>query len=222
MTTHSNDGHRKRLRTRFLSGGTDAFAKHELIEMFLQIAIPRRDTKPMAKLILEKFGNVGNSLHADKKSLTEVKGIGGRTANLFELYCETEKICKNFEYPSYKTGFEHYAAKMTENDKGTEFYFAVADGCERVLYCRRIFDGNSLLVEEYLTEIVTAVMRCGGRTVFIFQNRPSYETLNIYDDDIRAARVLKEYLSGFDIEFGDFVVICKNRFCSYNAYIQKT
>jgi DNA repair protein RadC len=49
------DGHRARLRARFLAGGPEAIAEHELIEMTLFLALPRRDTKPLARALLARF-----------------------------------------------------------------------------------------------------------------------------------------------------------------------
>jgi len=52
----SPEGHRKRLRERFLKAGRNALADYELLELVLMYSIPRADTKPMAKALLNKFG----------------------------------------------------------------------------------------------------------------------------------------------------------------------
>ena len=218
---NGNGGHRGRLREKFKDAGINAFAPHELLEMFLQISIPRRDTKPTAKMLIEKHGSIGGALHADANALAETKGVGERTASLFRLYCQLEKCREEFEYPSYRGGFEHYAAKITQNDIGNELYFAVTDGYGSVLYCRKIFDGSTALLEEYFEDILYAAMRCSGNTVYIFQNRSSYETLNIYDEDMRAILGLKKYLAEFGINFADFVVLCNKRYCSYAAHMRQ-
>nr|WP_047168789.1 DNA repair protein RadC [Sphingomonas sp. Y57] len=75
MTTSSADpatdasGHRARLRRRLAEGGPDALLDHELIEYLLALAIPRRDTKPMARALLAEFGGLGPLLSADPESL---------------------------------------------------------------------------------------------------------------------------------------------------------
>ncbi|MBO9380533.1 DNA repair protein RadC [Sphingomonas histidinilytica] len=75
MTTTSTDpgadatGHRARLRRRLAEGGPDALLDHELIEYLLALAIPRRDTKPMARALLAEFGGLGPLLSADPESL---------------------------------------------------------------------------------------------------------------------------------------------------------
>ncbi len=69
-------GHRERARERFLAIGGDALADYELMELALQILLPRRDTKPLAKQLLATFGSVSGVLGADPARLAEIKGLG--------------------------------------------------------------------------------------------------------------------------------------------------
>lgn len=68
-------GHRARLRER-LAEGPDALLDHEVIEYLLALAIPRRDTKPLAKALIARFGGIGEVLSADWSQLTQVRGMG--------------------------------------------------------------------------------------------------------------------------------------------------
>lgn len=67
-------GHRQRLRDRFANGGT--VADYELLELLLFAAIPRRDTKPLAKRLIERFGSFAEVINAPPDRLKEVKGVG--------------------------------------------------------------------------------------------------------------------------------------------------
>lgn len=71
-------GHRERLRER-LFADADGLMDHELIEMLLQLVIPRVDTKPVAKRLLHEFGGIGGLLTADAAQLSRVGGIGERS-----------------------------------------------------------------------------------------------------------------------------------------------
>ncbi len=62
-------GHHKRLRKRLLSGGSDALGDHEVVEYLLMTAIPRRDTKPLAKALIARFGSLAGVLNADPRAL---------------------------------------------------------------------------------------------------------------------------------------------------------
>ncbi len=69
-------GHRARLRQRLIEGGPDVLLDHELIEYLLALAIPRIDTKPLAKALLHEFGGVAGLLTADAAAIGRVKGMG--------------------------------------------------------------------------------------------------------------------------------------------------
>lgn len=72
----SHAGHRARMRQRLLGHGGDALLDHELIEYLLALAIPRRDTKPLAKALLAEFGGIGGLFTAEPEALMRVKGMG--------------------------------------------------------------------------------------------------------------------------------------------------
>src|SRR6202012_6082861 len=78
-------GHRERLRERFYSAGPDALSDYELLEMALYAAIPRRDTKPLAKLLLKKFGSFAEVVHAPEAGLREVAGVKDASINQLNL-----------------------------------------------------------------------------------------------------------------------------------------
>lgn len=71
-----NSGHRARLRQRLIGQGEEALLDHELIEYLLALAIPRRDTKPLAKALIAEFGGIGALLSAPPDALLRVKGMG--------------------------------------------------------------------------------------------------------------------------------------------------
>ncbi|MDX3911003.1 MAG: JAB domain-containing protein [Sphingobium sp.] len=73
---HDGVGHRARLRQRLADGGPDALLDHELVEYLLALAIPRRDTKPLAKALLHRFGGFGGLMTADWRALAREPGMG--------------------------------------------------------------------------------------------------------------------------------------------------
>jgi len=70
------DGHRARMRQRLLKAGPDALADHEMLEMVLFLALPRRDTKPIARTLLTKFGTFGAVISAPVAELAAIEGLG--------------------------------------------------------------------------------------------------------------------------------------------------
>jgi DNA repair protein RadC len=69
-------GHRQRLKERFVVGGPEALPDYELLELVLFNAIHRRDTKPMAKRLIERFGSFSEAINAPPERLKEVEGVG--------------------------------------------------------------------------------------------------------------------------------------------------
>ena len=79
-TGHDPSGHRARLRKRLLDGGQDALADHEVIEYLLMTAIPRRDTKPIARTLIKRFGSLAGVFNADPAALAGHPGMGETSA----------------------------------------------------------------------------------------------------------------------------------------------
>lgn len=77
---HDASGHRARLRQRLLGGGAEALADHEVIEYLLMTAIPRRDVKPLARSLLQRFGGLAGVLNADPRALAGHPGMGETSA----------------------------------------------------------------------------------------------------------------------------------------------
>ncbi|MEE8350954.1 MAG: JAB domain-containing protein [Rhodospirillales bacterium] len=77
--TPGHDGHRQRLRQRFLNGGGDALPDYEMPELLLFQAMARQDTKPIAKHLIKHFGSYAGVITAEPATLKEVDGIGDAT-----------------------------------------------------------------------------------------------------------------------------------------------
>jgi DNA repair protein RadC len=69
-------GHRERLRERFVKAGADALADYEILELILFRAAPRRDVKPLAKSLLQRFGSLAETIAAPVNRLTEIRASG--------------------------------------------------------------------------------------------------------------------------------------------------
>ena len=82
---HHGAGHRARLRTRLLEGGAEALADYEVVEYLLMTAIPRRDVKPLAKSLLDRFGGLAGLLNADPRALALHPGMGESSAAALKI-----------------------------------------------------------------------------------------------------------------------------------------
>ncbi|WP_428074460.1 RadC family protein [Candidatus Avelusimicrobium luingense] len=94
MTTSkspSHTGHRRRLHARIDNSGFDSFLDHEILELLLTCVIARKDTKPIAWDLLNRFGSITHVLDADETSLLDTPGVGPKTAHFLKLIHETIK-----------------------------------------------------------------------------------------------------------------------------------
>jgi len=84
-TGNDPSGHRSRLRQRLLQGNDEALGDHEVIEMLLMQAVPRRDMKPLARTLIDRFGSLAGVLTADARTLAAHPGMGEATAAALKI-----------------------------------------------------------------------------------------------------------------------------------------
>ena len=80
-----HDGHRDRMRQKFITDGLDSFNPHEVLELLLFYAIPRRNTNDIAHRLMDTFGSLSAVFDASKESLCRVEGVGESAATLIKM-----------------------------------------------------------------------------------------------------------------------------------------
>jgi DNA repair protein RadC len=78
-------GHRERLRERFIKGGAEAMPDYEMLELVLFAAVPRRDTKPLAKALIARFGSFAEVIAAKPARLLEIPGVGDAVVSQLKI-----------------------------------------------------------------------------------------------------------------------------------------
>ena len=86
-----HDGHRARKKEQFRRQGLDGFADHEVLELLLYYAIPRKDTNELAHRLLQKFGSLQNVFSAPLEELAKVDGVGESAALFLTLLPQVQK-----------------------------------------------------------------------------------------------------------------------------------
>lgn len=81
-------GHRSRVRQRFLKGGLNSFQDHEVLELLLFYAVPRRDVNEMAHMLMDRFGSLSGVLDAPEEELCTIPGVGPKIAHFLNLIPE--------------------------------------------------------------------------------------------------------------------------------------
>lgn len=96
----TSKGHRERLRERYLKNGIDALQQHEILELLLTFAIPRRDTKQIAYSLLRRYKTINGVCNASPEELKKIAGIGSRSAVLLMLMRDIIAYCLKEKYSS--------------------------------------------------------------------------------------------------------------------------
>ena len=119
----ASEGHRKRLRERFVKGGLAGFHDYEIIELLLSLSTPRRDCKQQAKEAIKRFKTLRGVLEASPEELQQIKGIGPRSAFGIKLVQEVarkflkEKIVAKPIYKSSQEIFDYLYHSMRDLKK---------------------------------------------------------------------------------------------------------
>ncbi len=177
-TDNGTAGHRQRLRARFLKGGADAMPDYELLELTLFAAVPRRDTKPMAKALLARFGSFAEVIAAPPARLMEIQGVG-------ESVVHHLKIVEAAAHRSAKTGVINRPVLSSWTalvDYCTAAMARAANEEFRVLFLDR---KNVLIADEvqnrgtvdhtpvYPREIIKRALELGASSIILVHNHPS-------------------------------------------------
>ena len=175
---HKGEGHRGRLREKFLRAGLDGFHDYEVIELLLTLATPRKDCKQAAKDALRRFHSLPNVMEASADELQEVEGIGPK--NLIGL-----KLVKAVADRYLATRLERKTAVgnstqlfeylyLTMRDKQREHFKVIClDAKNRVIAAETLFKGTVTASAVYPREVVRAALKHQAAAVIFAHNHPS-------------------------------------------------
>ncbi len=206
----SCEGHRGRVRERFLKSGLDGFAPHEILELLLFYAIPRQDTKKMAHELIDRFGSVSGVFDADVSELTQVKGVTENAAVLFRLI---PKILSVY-YTEQSKGVSYTNTDMLASlfrpcfvGEATEkFLIACFDSSLRLLGITEISRGTSAYAAVEMRKIMSAVLNKECAMAAVAHNHPNGSP-KPSDEDIAVTRRINELLAAVDVRLMDHIII---------------
>ena len=213
-----HDGHREKMRRRFLSGGLEHFADHEALELLLYYAIPRRDTNPIAHALLDRFGSLSQALEADLEELKKVPGVSDHTATLLLLVTELARFyqvdcTQRTEILTSLDACGHYLVprffvRMVE----TVFLLCLDAKC-KVLCCREVGEGSVNAASISVRKVVEAALSANATSVVLAHNHPSGVALPSADD-VQTTRRIAAALSAVEINLIDHIVVAEGDFIS--------
>ena len=213
--------HRARLRERFLVGGPDAMPEYELLELVLFRAIPRQDVKPLARLLLEHFGDFNRVLAASPTQLKEVKGVG-------------DAVC--LELKIVEAAAHRLARARVMKREVLSSWDAVVDYCHTVMAHREteqfrilFLDTKNVLIADeeqargtldhvpvYPREVCKRALELNAAAILLVHNHPSGDPTPSRAD-IEMTAQIETAARALSIQVHDHLIIGKSRELSFRA-----
>jgi DNA repair protein RadC len=224
---NKGEGHRKRLRDKFLDSGLTGFHDYEIVELLLTLAMPRKDCKDAAKAAMRQFKTLQGVLEASPKALCEVPGIGPK--NLFGIklikavadrYLKKRLLHKDVLNNS-KELFEYLYHSI--RDKNRECFNVVfLDAKNRVAATETLFEGTLTASSVYPREVVLAALNHHAAALIFAHNHPSGDP-KPSQEDVAITRQLVFACKVVGITVHEHLIIGNNRYFSFadEGYISR-
>jgi DNA repair protein RadC len=215
----SAEGHRARLRNRLLTAGPDSLADHELLELVLFLALPRRDTKPVGRALLSRFGSFAAAISAPLHELRGVEGLGeAGAAALKTVQAASLRLARA----------EVIGRPVISNWDALMAYLTAAISRERIEQFRLLFldARNRLLADEaqqrgtvdhtpvYPREVVKRALELHATAIILVHNHPSGDP-QPSRADIDMTRTIQTAAHALGIVLHDHVIVGNGSWFSF-------
>lgn len=206
-------GHRKRLRERFYGAGPDTLADYELLEMALYPAIPRRDTKSIAKALLKKFGSFAEVLHAPVSRLREIEGIGEASINQIKLLAAAAsrvakgEVKKSIALSSWNDVIDYVRTGMAFADK-EQFRLLFLDKRNQLISDEVQQTGTVDHTPVYPREVIKRALELSATALILVHNHPSGDPTPS-QADIQMTKAIVEIATPLGISVHDHIIVGK-------------
>ena len=212
-------GHRERLRERFLKGGADALPDYELLELVLYGALPRRDTKPLAKALLARFGSFADVISAKPERLLEVDGVGeGVVAGLKAIHAAALRLTQSevldrTALSSWSALIDYCRASMAYHDK-EQFRILFLDRKNKIIADEVQQEGTVDHTPVYPREVIRRALELSATAVILVHNHPSGDPAPSRAD-IDMTRQIVEAAEKLSITVHDHVILGREGHASF-------
>jgi len=207
------EGHRERLRARYLKAGGDGFPEYDMVELLLTYCIQRRDVKPIARALLNRFKDIGGIMDAELHELCEVEGMGENSALLLKLMrdlCVRYLDCrmKNTDVISSPDQLQNYARMKLAQYPDEMMMLICLNSKNHVIGSEILSRGTLDYAVIYPRNVAVNALRKKAAGVIIIHNHPSGVTLpskadKKFTEDVRAA------LKSLEIRLLDHMIVSR-------------
>ena len=211
-------GHRERLRERFLTEGLDNFEEHNILELLLFYALPRRDTNELAHSLIERFGSLAGVLDAMPVDLCQEIGVSKSTAALLSLM---PALFRRYQLSGTKRGaclnstekMGAYLLPLFTGLRNEVVYLVCLDSKCKPLYCRQLHEGtvNAALINT--RKVVEAALSHNATGVVLAHNHLSGVATPSAEDE-KTTRRMQTALDAVGVRLLDHVIVAGEDYVS--------
>ena len=209
-----HSGHRERLREQYARNGIDGFQEHQILELLLTYAIPRKDTNALAHRLLEQFGSLEQIFHAEISQLMQVEGIGQSAAIFLRMQSDVTKHMqlRRLEDRSGKIRLTSpfasakYAAAMLSQESYESVYAICLNKAGAVLHAKNVTSGNLVEAPIYPRLIVEYALLQRAHSIILMHNHPSGNPTPS-KEDCDATALVRAALQSVEIPLVDHLIV---------------
>ena len=213
-----HDGHRQRMKERFLKEGLDNFDEIQVLEFLLFYCIPQGDTNPLAHRLLDQFGSLAQVLEAPISELRKVDGIGPHTATMMHLitslsrYYMVNHYAHNNILDTTESCGQYLIPYFFGRRNETVFLLCLDAKC-KMLCCKEIGEGSVNSAGVPVRRIVETALNANATTVVLAHNHPSGVALPS-SEDVQTTHRVAAALDTVDIILADHIIVADDDFVS--------
>ena len=213
-----HQGHRQRLRQRFLKEGLDNFTDIQVLELMLFFSIPRQDTNPIAHALLDHFGSLSRVLEAPVEELKRVEGIGEQSALLLKLfhesarYYQVDKTLREKILPTISACGEYLVPFFFGRQVETVYLLCLDAKC-KVLCCQQVGEGSVNSAGVSVRRIAEIALNAKATTAVLAHNHPSGIALPSAED-VQTTQRVAAALRAVEVILADHIIVADGDYVS--------
>ena len=219
--SHDGVGHRARLLQKLAESGGEALHDHELIEYLLALAIPRRDTKPLAKALLREFGGIGGLMTADWQAIARVPGMGDTSIAAIKVVQATllrmlrNSVAEKPVLASWQALLDYLRADMAFLSVERVRVLHL-NSRNQLLRDDHMGDGSVDQAAIYTREVIKRAIELGSASLILVHNHPSGDP-SPSRQDIEITRQIVDAGKRLGITVHDHIIIGEKGHASLRA-----
>jgi DNA repair protein RadC len=207
------------MRTRLLTAGPEALADHEMLEMVLFLALPRRDTKPIARVLLDRFGGFGAVIAAPLTDLVKIEGLGEAGAAALKvvqaaaLRLVRGSVMNQPVLNDWDRLMDYLLARLAF-EKVEQFRVLFLDNRNRLLGDEMLGQGTVDQAPVYPREVVRRALELHANSLILTHNHPSGDPTPSRED-LAMTREVQRAAEALRISLHDHIIIAGSRWLSF-------